>query len=60
MSLNISDKTVSLIVKSYSDSLVLVTRPLQDMPQFLSKKKMQFEDRHVDYSGFGIKIILFE
>ena len=34
--------------------------PLQEMPALLSLKKEKFETWHIDYSGFGIKIILFE
>jgi len=60
MSLNISDKTVSLIVQNYLSSLVLITKTFIGDTTISDLKKRKFETWRVDYSGLEIKIILFE
>jgi len=60
MSLNISDKTVSLIVKYYLSSLVLITKTFTGDTTISDLKKKKFETWRVDCRGYRIKIILFE
>jgi len=60
MSLNISDKTVSLILQNYLSSLVLITKTFIGDSTISDLKKRTFETWRVDYSGLEIKIILFE
>jgi len=60
MSLNISDKTVSLIVQNYLGSLVLITKTFIGDTTISDLKKRKFETWRVDYSGLEIKTILFE
>jgi len=60
MSLNISEKTMSLIVQYYLSPLVLFTKIVTRDATISLLKKMKFESWPFDYSGFGLKIILFE
>ena len=60
MSLNISDKTVSLILQNYISSLVLITKTFIGDSTISDLKKRTFENWRVDYSGLEIKNILFE
>jgi len=60
MSLNISDKTVSLIVQNYLSSLVLITKTFTGDTTISDLKKKKFETWRVDCRGYRIKIILFE
>jgi hypothetical protein len=60
MSLNISDKTVSLIVQNYLSSLVLITKTFIGDTTISDLKKRTFETWRVDCSGLEIKTILFE
>ena len=51
---------MSLIVKNYLNSLVLVTKTFTGDFSIYILRKRKFWTGRVDYSGFGIKIILFE
>ena len=60
MSLNISDKTMSLIVQYYLSPLDLFTKTVTRDATISLLKKRKFETWRFDYSGFGMKNILFE
>jgi len=60
MSLNISERTMSLIVQNYLSHLVLFTKKLYKRCHHFSLKKEEIGTWSFDYSGFGIKNILFE
>jgi len=60
MSPNISERTRSLIVPNYLSPLVLFTITFTRDATISLLKKRKFETWRFDYSGFGMKNILFE
>jgi hypothetical protein len=60
MSLNISDKTVSLIVQNYLSFLLLITKIFIGDTTISDLKKRKFKTWRVNFRGYRIKIILFE